>query len=114
MIVEGRRRNQNAADESREMVPSKTPEQAKSTFVYVVGGLLYAVLCGPAIGRRGFPPIDPALMALTFLWIVPIFLATILDDRPFRRRLNPRSQTVSRLASAYSVIVFPLTNSMTK
>lgn len=76
------------ADESREMVPSKTPEQAYSTFIYVVGGVLYAVLCGPAMGQRGFPPIDPAWTALTFLWVAPIFLATILDDRPFRRRLN--------------------------
>jgi hypothetical protein len=75
-------------DESREMVPSNTSEQAKSTFIYAAGGVVYAVLCGPAIGQRGFPPIDPALTALTLLWPVPIFLATILDDRPFRRRLS--------------------------
>ena len=86
--VRGREEMEALGDESREMVPSKTPEQAKSTFIYVVGGVLYAVLCGPAIGQRGFPPIDPALTALTFLWVVPIFLATILDDRPFRRRLS--------------------------
>ena len=76
------------ADESRVTIPSKTPEQVTSTFIYLVGGFLYAVLCGPAIGQRGFPPIDPGWTAATFLWVPPIVLSGILDDRPFRRRLN--------------------------
>ncbi len=58
------------------------------TYTYCVGGVFYAFLCGPAIGRRGYPPIDPAWMAVTFLWVVPVLLSATIDTRPFRQRLH--------------------------
>jgi hypothetical protein len=55
---------------------------------YGIGGAIYAVLCGPAINQRGFPPIDPVWTAVTFLWISPILVGTVLDVRPFRQRIR--------------------------
>lgn len=56
--------------------------------IYVCGGFMYAVLCGPAIGRRGYPPIDPAWIAVTFLWLSPILLSAAIDSRPFKKRFK--------------------------
>ena len=47
---------------------------------------MYAVLCTPAIGRRGYPPIDPAWMGVTFLWVSPVLLAATVDLMPFAKR----------------------------
>ena len=62
------------------------PASALTLAIYACGGVVYALLCGPAIGQRGFPPIDPAWTAMTFLWISPILLASILDARPLKDR----------------------------
>jgi hypothetical protein len=59
-----------------------------STNVLVIGGFLYIVLCGPAITQRGFPPLDPAWTAMTYLWIFPILLSTAVPRPPFRRYLQ--------------------------
>jgi hypothetical protein len=58
-----------------------------STIVLIVGGILYSVLCGPAIVQRGFPPIDHSWTPVTFLWVSPVLLAGALDRRPLKRRL---------------------------
>lgn len=37
--------------------------------ILLVGGIVYSLLCLPAIGRRGYPPIDPIWLGVTHLWI---------------------------------------------
>jgi hypothetical protein len=56
--------------------------------ILLVGGIAYALLCGPAIVRRGYPPIDPLWMAMPLLWVSPLCLSAIFDDprRAARRR----------------------------
>ncbi len=63
-------------DTHRATVPRR---QGISLSVLTVGGMAYAVLCLPAIGRRGFPPIDHVWMGMTYLWIGPLTLSTLLD-----------------------------------
>lgn len=56
--------------------------------ILFVGGLLYAILCLPAVFQRGFPPIDPAWEAIPHLWILPLILSAIVDRAPARIRLR--------------------------
>jgi hypothetical protein len=55
--------------------------------ILTIGGLAYAILCVPAIERRGYPPIDHVWMAMTYLWIAPLALSTLFDGgaSPSRR-----------------------------
>lgn len=54
--------------------------------ILVAGGLVYGALCIPAIGRRGFPPIDPLWMAMPYLWIGPLALSALFDGPWSRSR----------------------------
>jgi len=38
-----------------------------SSVILGIGGIVYGILCAPAIGQRGFPPIDPVWTGVTFL-----------------------------------------------
>lgn len=40
----------------------------------------------PAIGRRGYPPIDPIWLGVTHLWIAPVCLSALFDSFSFRPR----------------------------
>jgi hypothetical protein len=51
-----------------------------------VGGLVYVCLSLPAVGQRGYPPIDPIWVGVTYLWIAPIALSAIFDSYRFRSR----------------------------
>jgi hypothetical protein len=82
---------------------AKTP----STNVLIMGGFLYIVLCGPAITQRGFPPLDPAWTAMTYLWFFPIVLSTAVARPPFRRYLQELAAycLVTALFNAAAVVV---------
>jgi hypothetical protein len=56
--------------------------------ILVCSGLIYAILCLPAINARGYPPIDPGWTGVTFLWIAAIPLSVIFDVRPFKLRFR--------------------------
>lgn len=56
--------------------------------VYICCGLIYAVLCVPAINARGYPPIDPGWLAVPFLWVAAIPLSLVFDARPFKKRFK--------------------------
>jgi hypothetical protein len=67
--------------------------------VYICCGLIYAILCAPAISARGYPPIDAGWFAVTFLWVAAIPLSLIFDTRPFPQRL--RGLSIYCLATAF-------------
>lgn len=52
----------------------------------VVGIVLYAFFCAPAISTRGFPPIDPFWNAIPYLWISPVCLSAIFDSWSSKQR----------------------------
>lgn len=54
--------------------------------ILVAGGIAHAVLCGPAIGQRGYPPLDPIWWAVTFLWPCPLLLSCWFDTWSFPTR----------------------------
>lgn len=85
---DGRRDEELHAAHAQMPTSSDARDLTVSTLIYVFGGIAYAVLCGPAIGQRGFPPIDPFWTAATFLWVTPILLSAIVDARPMNDRLT--------------------------
>jgi hypothetical protein len=56
--------------------------------IFVCFGLIYAILCMPAINARGYPPIDPGWFAVTFLWVAAIPLSLVFDNRSFGKRFK--------------------------
>jgi hypothetical protein len=74
------------ADPSIEQQPEWRPQSGVTGLILVGGGAVYALLCMPAIQQRGFPPIDPAWSAISFLWIAPILLSAVFDDRSIKAR----------------------------
>jgi hypothetical protein len=63
-----------------------------SALTLTIGAGAYALLCVPAIAQRGYPPIDPVWLAVTYLWIAPIWLSAWFDSWAFRPR---RSQLMA-------------------
>lgn len=57
-----------------------------SVAILVIGAVAYAVLCQPAIARRGYPPIDDLWMGMTYLWVFPPALSALFDGGRFRSR----------------------------
>ena len=53
--------------------------------ILAAGAAAYWFLCEPAIGRRGYPEIDPFWLAMPKLWILPIILSAWWDDRRYHR-----------------------------
>lgn len=52
-----------------------------------VWAVVYAIVCMPAVQRRGYPPIDPFWMAMPWLWVGGIMLSAIFDQpRPSQQR----------------------------
>jgi len=45
----------------------------------VLGVASYALLCLPAMLRRGFPEIDPFWLAMPYLWVAPILVSGLID-----------------------------------
>lgn len=68
---------------ARKDIPRR-PELASS--ILVGGAVVYGFLCLPAIGQRGYPPIDPVWTGVTFLWIFPIAVSALFDSLWFRSR----------------------------
>ena len=54
--------------------------------ILVIGAIAYVCLCMPAIGRRGYPPIDPIWLGVTHLWIAPVCLSAMFDSFSFWQR----------------------------
>ncbi len=77
-------------DESppRKPVPPEVPRRANlAAAILVVGGFIYVLLCGPAIGCRGYPPIDPIWYGIAFtFWPAPVMLSAVFDSYKFRGR----------------------------
>jgi hypothetical protein len=65
-----------------------SPEFATNS-ILTLGGLLYAVLCLPAIGQRGYPPLDPFWDIVPFFWFAPILLSGVFDTGPLEERKWP-------------------------
>lgn len=64
----------------------RLPEIA--TGILLVGAISHAFLCGPAIGCRGYPPIDPIWYGVTFIWPIPIVISAYFDSIRFGVRRN--------------------------
>ena len=54
--------------------------------VLVVGVIAHALLCGPAIGCRGYPPIAPIWYGVTFIWPVAVMISAYFDSTKFANR----------------------------
>jgi hypothetical protein len=66
------------------------------------GGLLFLfMLSGPAITRRGYPEIDPWMLALPWLWPVPILLAA-----PFRRTPHLKDWVMLAYCAGAAAVLF--------
>ena len=65
-------------------IEPRRPELA--TAILVLGAIAYAVLCGPAIGRRGYPPIDPFWLGVTYMWFLPVCVSALFDSVKFPSR----------------------------
>lgn len=65
------------------------PPKSRLVEIYTIGAFAYFLLCLPAIGQRGFPPIDPIWTGVTFLWMTPILIAAVFDHDPFPKRIKP-------------------------
>ncbi len=66
--------------------PLGSPAGDFTAATLTLGVIGYGLLCAPAIGQRGFPPIDPAWEAMPFLWPAPLMLSLLFDTRPWRER----------------------------
>lgn len=71
------------------------------------GSVVYAAICLPLFGRRGFPEVDPFFLSAAWLWYVPFFAALIYDDRPKYVTLLRYSLVVSALIGASIVGSIP-------
>ena len=58
-----------------------------SPAILIVGLAIYWLLCLPLHGRRGFPELPPIYLAMIWMWVPPVILAAVFDDRA-RRRLK--------------------------
>lgn len=54
--------------------------------ILVLGAMAHALLCGPAIGCRGYPPIAPIWYGVTFIWPIPIVISAYFDAVRFGAR----------------------------
>lgn len=54
--------------------------------ILLAGGLAYVLLCQPAISQRGYPPIDPFWIGMTYAWAAPVALSAIFDSWRFSSR----------------------------
>jgi hypothetical protein len=68
---------------SKAIVPRR---EAASVASLLIGGITYSLLCGTAIGQRGYPPLDPFWTAVTFLWVVPVLISCWFDSWSNPRR----------------------------
>ncbi len=59
-----------------------------ATGILVAGAIIYAILCGPAIGCRGYPPLDPFWYGVTFLWPIPVCISGFFDSIKLGTRLT--------------------------
>jgi hypothetical protein len=64
----------------------RTSEIARG--ILIVGGIVYGVLCFPAINRGGREPFDPGWFAVTHVWLAPVCLSAVFEasSAPGRRR----------------------------
>jgi hypothetical protein len=60
--------------------------EAASISVLIAGGIAYALLCLPAIGQRGYPPLHPFWWAMTFMWVFPLLGSCWFDSWSFQQR----------------------------
>lgn len=70
------------------MARSEQRRPVIATGILVVGSISHALLCGPAISCRGYPPIDPIWYGVTFLWPIPIVISAYFDSIQFGARRN--------------------------
>src|SRR5262245_43344807 len=68
---------------SKVVVPRR---ESVSVAILLIGGIVYFLLCGPAINQRGYPPLDPFWTAVTFLWVVPVLISCWFDSWACPRR----------------------------
>ena len=55
--------------------------------ILYAGWLFYGLVNIPMITTRGYPPLDPLLRALPWLWISPVLLSAVFDN-DWKRRKN--------------------------
>jgi hypothetical protein len=80
----------------------------KTAFAILAGGAaLHFLLCLPLYGRRGFPEVDPVWLAMYWLWIPPLIVALIWDDRPSFRLVLAYALVTGFVGSWGSVWMVP-------
>tara|TARA_R100000789_G_scaffold70446_2_gene65941 strand:+ start:396 stop:1469 length:1074 start_codon:yes stop_codon:yes gene_type:complete len=62
----------------------RRPELANGILIF--GALAHVVLCVPAIGCRGYPPLAPIWYGVTYLWPVAILVSGYFDSIRFETR----------------------------
>lgn len=68
------------------MTRSETRRPEIASGVLVVGAVAHALLCAPAIGCRGYPPIAPIWYGVTFIWPVAVLVSAYFDSIRFGSR----------------------------
>ena len=68
------------------MVRTETRSPSLACGTLVVGAIAHALLCGPAIGCRGYPPIAPIWYGVTYIWPVAILISAYFDSIQFGTR----------------------------
>jgi hypothetical protein len=58
-----------------------------AALILAAGTVIYAGLCGPAMRQRGYPPLDHFWSGMTYWWVFPVPLFTLICPRgKFSRR----------------------------
>ncbi len=70
------------------MARSETRRPEIAFGILLVGAISHAFLCGPAIGCRSYPPIEPIWYGVTFIWPIPIVISAYFDSIRFGARRN--------------------------
>ena len=68
------------------MARSETRRPIIASGILVAGAISHALLCGPAIGCRGYPPIAPIWYGVTFIWPVAVLASAYFDSTRFGNR----------------------------
>jgi hypothetical protein len=64
--------------EASQPLPDGKSHRSPSVAVLAIGTLLYFIACVPAFDRSGWPPTDHFWEAMTWLWVVPIPIFTLI------------------------------------
>ncbi|MGD0461684.1 MAG: hypothetical protein ABSB74_04265 [Tepidisphaeraceae bacterium] len=77
-----------------------------AALMLVLGTAIYAALCWPAMHQRGYPPLDHFWSGMTYLWVFPIPLFTLICPHgKFSRRVLVLYALISAYIDGCTVVM---------